>query len=99
MGITLVVGAGCRILWWAFITSLQAKRGWMRIVQIILLAAALVSVRPLQDWAFGATHTAQTQTHLNFVQIKTVDELNQALVEAKGKPVMLDSLCRLVRRL
>ena len=62
----------------------------MRVVQIILLAAALVSVRPLQDWAFGATHTAQTQTHLNFTQIKTVDELNQALVEAKGKPVMLD---------
>ncbi|MFP1529055.1 protein-disulfide reductase DsbD [Escherichia coli] len=54
-GITLVVGAGCRILGWAFITSLQAKRGWMRVVQIILLAAALVSVRPLQDWAFGAT--------------------------------------------
>ena len=27
---------------------------------------------------------------LNFTQIKTVDELNQALVEAKGKPVMLD---------
>ena len=75
---------------WAFITSLQAKRGWMRIVQIILLAAALVSVRPLQDWAFGATHTAQTQAHLNFTQIKTVDELNQALIEAKGKPVMLD---------
>ena len=62
----------------------------MRVVQIILLAAALVSVRPLQDWAFGETHTAQTQTHLNFTQIKTVDELNQALVEAKGKPVMLD---------
>ncbi|ENE0023874.1 protein-disulfide reductase DsbD [Escherichia coli] len=57
---------------------------------VFLLAAALVSVRPLQDWAFGATHTAQTQTHLNFTQIKTVDELNQALVEAKGKPVMLD---------
>ncbi|MDO1920656.1 thioredoxin family protein, partial [Escherichia coli] len=51
---------------------------------------ALVSVRPPQDWAFGATHTVQTQTHLNFTQIKTVDELNQTLVEAKGKPVMLD---------
>ncbi|POT57056.1 protein-disulfide reductase DsbD [Citrobacter amalonaticus] len=74
---------------WAFITSLQAKRGWMRIVQIILLAAALVSVRPLQDWAFGTT-VAQTQAHLNFKPIATVDELNQALAEAKGKPVMLD---------
>ncbi len=68
-------------------------------VQIILLAAALVSVRPLRDWAFGATSTAQSQAHLNFKKIKTVDELNQALVAAKGKPVMLESLCRLVRRL
>ncbi|HAP3254876.1 TPA: protein-disulfide reductase DsbD [Escherichia coli] len=89
-GLRLWSALGVAFFGWAFITSLQAKRGWMRIVQIILLAAALVSVRPLQDWAFGATHTAQTQTHLNFTQIKTVDELNQALVEAKGKPVMLD---------
>ncbi len=89
-GLRLWSALGVAFFGWAFITSLQAKRGWMRVVQIILLAAALVSVRPLQDWAFGATHTAQTQTHLNFTQIKTVDELNQALVEAKGKPVMLD---------
>ncbi|HFP3094935.1 TPA: protein-disulfide reductase DsbD [Escherichia coli] len=89
-GLRLWSALGVAFFGWAFITSLQAKRGWMRVVQIILLAAALVSVRPLQDWAFGATHTVQTQTHLNFTQIKTVDELNQALVEAKGKPVMLD---------
>ena len=74
---------------WAFITSLQAKHAWMRIVQIILLAAALVSVRPLQDWAFGVPH-AQTQTHLNFTPVASVDALNQALAQAKGKPVMLD---------
>ena len=55
----------------------------------LLLAAALVSVRPLQDWAFG-TPVGQTQAHLNFTQIKNVDELNSALAEAKGKPVMLD---------
>lgn len=89
-GLRLWSALGVAFFGWTFITSLQAKRGWMRVVQIILLAAALVSVRPLQDWAFGETHTAQTQTHLNFTQIKTVDELNQALVEAKGKPVMLD---------
>ena len=74
---------------WAFITSLQAKHAWMRIVQIVLLAAALVSVRPLQDWAFGAPH-AQTQVHLNFTPVASVDALNQALAQAKGRPVMLD---------
>ena len=80
---------GVAFFGWAFITSLQAQKGWMRIVQIILLAAALISVRPLQDWAFGAP-AAQNQAHLNFIQISNVDELNQALAQAKGKPVMLD---------
>lgn len=78
---------GVAFFGWAFITSLQATRGWMRLVQIILLAAALVSVRPLQDWAFGTT---VTQAHLDFKPVASVEELNQALVEAKGKPVMLD---------
>ena len=89
-GLRLWSALGVAFFGWAFVSSLQAKRGWMRMVQIILLAAALVSVRPLQDWAFGATSTAQSQAHLNFKKIKTVDELNQALVAAKGKPVMLD---------
>lgn len=80
---------GVAFFGWAFITSLQATRGWMRIVQIILLAAALVSVRPLQDWAFGTTVT-QEQAHLDFKPVASVEELNQALAEAKGKPVMLD---------
>jgi thiol:disulfide interchange protein DsbD len=55
----------------------------MRLVQILLLAAALVSVRPLQDWAFG-TPVGQTQAHLNFTQIKNVDELNSALARRKA---------------
>ena len=80
---------GVAFFGWAFITSLQATRGWMRIVQIILLAAALVSVRPLQDWAFGTTVT-QAQAHLDFKPVASVKELKQALAEAKGKPVMLD---------
>ena len=74
---------------WAFIVSLGAKKPWMRLVQILLLAAALVSVRPLQDWAFG-TPVGQTQAHLDFTRIHNVDELNSALAQAKGKPVMLD---------
>lgn len=75
---------------WAFITSLGATRAWLRIVQIAMLAAALVSARPLQDWAFGAPTVAQSQAHLQFTRITSVDELSQALAEAKGKPVMLD---------
>ncbi|HEB0855506.1 protein-disulfide reductase DsbD [Citrobacter werkmanii] len=88
-GIRLWSLLGVAFFGWAFITSLQAKRTWMRIVQIILLAGALVSVRPLQDWTFGAPH-AQTQTHLNFTKVASVEELNQALEQAKGRPVMLD---------
>ena len=88
-GMRLWAILGVAFFGWAFITSLQAQKPWMRIVQIILLAAALVSVRPLQDWAFGSP-SAQTQAHLNFTQISNVDELNTALVQAKGKPVMLD---------
>ncbi|WP_213354531.1 protein-disulfide reductase DsbD [Citrobacter freundii] len=80
---------GVAFFGWAFITSLQAKHAWMRIVQIVLLAAALVCVRPLQDWAFGAPHT-QPQAHLNFTPVASVDALNQALEQAKGRPVMLD---------
>ncbi len=74
---------------WAFIASLTTSKPWMRVIQIILLAAALVSARPLQDWAFGAVPTQQ-QAHLNFTRIANVDELNQALAQANGKPVMLD---------
>ncbi|CAD7561295.1 Cytochrome c-type biogenesis protein DsbD, protein-disulfide reductase [Citrobacter europaeus] len=88
-GVRLWSLLGVAFFSWAFITSLQAKHAWMRIVQIVLLAAALVSVRPLQDWAFGAPH-AQPQTHLNFTPVASVDALNQALAQAKGKPVMLD---------
>lgn len=74
---------------WAFIRSLNASKPWLRIVQILLLAAALVSVRPLQDWAFGAP-AAQSQAHLNFTPIENIDALQRALAQAQGKPVMLD---------
>ena len=74
---------------WAFIASLGATRPVMRILQIVLLGAALVSARPLQDWAFGQP-AAESQAHLPFTAIKTVDDLNQALAQANGRPVMLD---------
>jgi thiol:disulfide interchange protein DsbD len=80
---------GVAFFGWAFITSLQATKSWMRVVQIILLGAALVSAKPLQDWAF-ATPVATSQAHLNFTKIANVEQLDKALAEAKGKPVMLD---------
>ncbi|MCK7260992.1 protein-disulfide reductase DsbD [Enterobacter asburiae] len=88
-GMRLWAMLGVAFFTWAFIVSLGAKKAWMRLLQILLLAAALVSVRPLQDWTFGSP-VGQTQAHLNFIQIKNVDELSSALVQAKGKPVMLD---------
>lgn len=74
---------------WAFITLLGATRPWLRIAQIMMFGAALVSARPLQDWAFGAP-AAQQQAHLAFTRVSNVAELDHALAQAKGKPVMLD---------
>ncbi|MFB0710164.1 protein-disulfide reductase DsbD [Buttiauxella noackiae] len=88
-GIRLWGLLGVAFFGWAFITSLQATKSWMRLVQIILLGAALVCARPLQDWAFGVPVTA-SQAHLNFTKIANVEQLDAALVNAKGKPVMLD---------
>jgi thiol:disulfide interchange protein DsbD len=88
-GIRLWGLLGVAFFGWAFITSLQATKSWMRVVQIILLGAALVCARPLQDWAFGTTVMA-SQAHLNFTKIANVEQLDAALARAKGKPVMLD---------
>ncbi|MGZ0752530.1 protein-disulfide reductase DsbD [Kluyvera sichuanensis] len=88
-GLRLWSMLGVAFFGWAFITSLGLQKPWQRIGQILLLAAALVSVRPLQDWAFGTT-VAQSQSHLNFTRISNVETLNAALASAQGKPVMLD---------
>ena len=88
-GLRLWSMLGVAFFCWAFITSLGATRPWMRLAQIVLLAAALVSARPLQDWAFGAPAGAQ-QAHLAFTRVSSVAELDRALAQAKGQPVMLD---------
>lgn len=88
-GIRLWGLLGVAFFGWAFITSLQATKSWMRVVQIILLGCALVSAKPLQDWAFGTTVETR-QAHLNFTKIANIEQLDKALAEAKGKPVMLD---------
>lgn len=88
-GLRLWSMLGVAFFGWAFITSLGLQKPWQRIGQILLLAAALISVRPLQDWAFGTT-VAQSQSHLNFTRISNVETLNAALASTQGKPVMLD---------
>ncbi len=88
-GLRLWAMLGVAFFSWAFISSLNASKPWIRVVQILLLAAALVSVRPLQDWAFGSP-AAQSQAHLNFTPIENIDGLARALAQAEGKPVMLD---------
>lgn len=75
---------------WAFITSLSAKKSWIKVLQIFFLVAAIVSVRPLQDWAFGTPSSHSEQSQLHFISIENIEQLNQALEQAQGAPVMLD---------
>lgn len=82
---------GVAFFGWAFALSLKSSHRFARIMQIIMLGAALICSRPLQDWAFGST--SQTAVaHLPFQKINNISELNQALASAKAenKPVMLD---------
>ena len=75
---------------WAFLNSLSGQRRGWRIVQIILLVAMLIVVRPLQDWAFGsvATH-AQQETPLNFQRVNNIAQLRQKLQDSQ-QVTMLD---------
>lgn len=82
---------GLAFFGWAFALSLKSSRGWTRALQLLLLAAAVIAARPLQDWAFGPGAAQQAvQPHLAFTRISNVEQLNQALRQAQGKPVMLD---------
>ena len=56
---------GLAFFGWAFALSLRSARGWARVLQLLLLAAAVIAARPLQDWAFGADQAQQAaQPHL-----------------------------------
>ncbi|HEI8867917.1 TPA: protein-disulfide reductase DsbD [Serratia odorifera] len=82
---------GLAFFGWAFTLSLTATRPWARLAQLLLLAAAVIVARPLQDWAFGVNATQQaTHPQLNFTRIDNVAQLEQALQQAQGKSVMLD---------
>lgn len=41
---------GTAFFGWAFALSLRSARGWARVLQLLLLAAAVIAARPLQDW-------------------------------------------------
>jgi len=74
---------------WAFSLSLQAKGKW-RVLQIVMLAAALVSARPLQDWAFGSSHSTQAVAQLPFQKVSNSAQLDRALQQAQGRITMID---------
>lgn len=75
---------------WAFVLSLKAHSGWARVCQLLLLAALLIAARPLQDWAFGSNTQQSEIKHLAFKQMADLPQLQAALAQARGKPVMLD---------
>ncbi|MGQ6163994.1 protein-disulfide reductase DsbD [Serratia sp. IR-2025] len=82
---------GLAFFGWAFALSLRSGGGWARALQLLLLTAAVIAARPLQDWAFGADQAQQAaQQHLAFARINNVEQLDLALQQARGKPVMLD---------
>ncbi|MEB5972177.1 protein-disulfide reductase DsbD [Pantoea dispersa] len=72
---------------WAFSLSLSA-RGAARVLPILMLAAALVVARPLQDWAFGSS--TQSVAHLPFQRISSSQQLDSALQQAQGRITMVD---------
>ncbi len=89
-GLRLWSALGVAFFGWAFISSLKADRGWLRVLQILLLSAMLIAARPLQDWAFGNAPTAESAAHLSFNRVSSVKQLNQQLQNSAGKITMLD---------
>lgn len=89
-GLRLWSALGVAFFGWAFISSLKADRGWLRVLQILLLGAMLIAARPLQDWAFGNAPTAESAAHLSFNRVSSVEQLNQQLQNSAGKITMLD---------
>ncbi|MBE5681331.1 protein-disulfide reductase DsbD [Pantoea agglomerans] len=82
---------GVAFFGWAFSVSLRASSGKWRVVQIIMLAAALISARPLQDWAFGGPAAQQKAVApLPFHTIQTPQQLESALQQARGRITMVD---------
>ncbi|MDH2067772.1 protein-disulfide reductase DsbD [Pantoea sp. GD03673] len=89
-GVRLWSLLGVAFFGWAFSISLRASGGKWRVVQIIMLAAALISARPLQDWAFGSPAAQHAVTPLPFQTLETPQQLDSALQNARGRITMVD---------
>lgn len=81
---------GIAFFGWAFLLSLKGTRRGIRPLQLLLLAAALVVARPVQEWAFPSPTAAAQSPALAFQPIRSRAELAQALQQAHGQRVMLD---------
>lgn len=67
--------------------------GWKQsLIGIIAILGLLFSAQPLLSYWLNPNHYSTQQASIQFQPIKTVEQLNQALLNAKaaGKPVMLD---------
>ncbi|KAA5928252.1 MULTISPECIES: protein-disulfide reductase DsbD [Pantoea] len=89
-GVRLWSLLGVAFFGWAFSISLRASSGKWRVVQIIMLAAALISARPLQDWAFGGQTAQHAVAPLPFQTLQTPQQLASALQQASGRITMVD---------
>ena len=79
-------------IWFAF---QMPKNGTGWVFRILFLVAAMISVKPLQTWVWGETSTPsavenKAVSHVEFKQVKSEAELQQALSENNKSLVMLD---------
>ncbi|MEH2920565.1 protein-disulfide reductase DsbD [Samsonia erythrinae] len=89
-GMRLWSALGIAFFGWALMLTLRSNKGWMRGVQLLLLAGMVICARPMQDWVFSPTGEAQSHTSvLNFAPVANMADLNSALANSH-QPVMLD---------
>ena len=79
-------------IWFAF---QMPKNGTGWVFRILFLVAAMISVKPLQTWVWGESQAPSTVenkavSHVEFKQVKSEAELQQALAENNKPLVMLD---------
>lgn len=89
-GVRLWSALGVAGFAWAFCHSLRGQGGKWRLVQIVMLAAALVSARPLQEWVWDAPAASPTAAPLPFKHIASAPQLDTALQQANGRVTMVD---------
>ena len=79
-------------IWFAF---QMPKNGTGWVFRILFLVAAMISVKPLQTWVWGESQAPsavenKAVSHIEFKQVKSEAELQQALAENNKSLVMLD---------